>query len=102
MPPPDRIVVRVSGDLAPMVPEYLEITAREFAQAIEAFAAGDFRTVRTFGHNLKGSGSSFGLEPLTQFGQAIETAAGEESGEKVQARLEEVRDFLERVTIEPE
>lgn len=101
MSPPEPIIVRVSDDLAPVVPEYLELTRRGLAAALDALAVEDFNVARTFGHNLKGSGSSFGMVELTRIGARIETAARQRLREDVRRDLEAVSAYLSRVQIEP-
>ena len=49
--------------------------AREIAAAWEALGRADFASLVTLGHNLHGSGSSFGFPRLSALGRRIEAAA---------------------------
>jgi signal transduction histidine kinase/ligand-binding sensor domain-containing protein/DNA-binding NarL/FixJ family response regulator len=67
--------VPVSPELAPLVPEYLETTREQLASAVSALGSGDFEPLRRLGHNLKGSGGSFGLAEVSRLGSRLEEAA---------------------------
>lgn len=95
----DRIIVRVSPELAPCIPEYLEITRAQFAEATAAFATGDLNAVRVLGHNLKGTGASFEIDELTHLGARIEAAAVQGARDRVALMLDELKDYLERLTV---
>jgi hypothetical protein len=49
--------------------------ARETVTAREALGRGDLAWLGTLGHNLHGSGRSFGFPPLSVLGAQIEAAA---------------------------
>ncbi|HVL69968.1 MAG TPA: Hpt domain-containing protein [Vicinamibacterales bacterium] len=97
--PREPILVRVDQALAAVVPEYVEITKRELAAACEALAAGDVRPMRTLGHNLKGSGASFGMEALTRLGATIEACATVLAVDELREHAETLRDYLDRVAV---
>jgi HPt (histidine-containing phosphotransfer) domain-containing protein len=40
-----------------------------------ALARGDFDTIRSIGHNMKGTGGSFGLPQISRLGADLEQAA---------------------------
>lgn len=54
---------------------FLVHRVRETTTAREALDRGDFAWLATLGHNLHGSGRSFGFPPLSVLGAQIETAA---------------------------
>jgi HPt (histidine-containing phosphotransfer) domain-containing protein len=58
-----------------LVPGYLKQRRIEVDRLWEAIAAGDYTTISTLGHMLKGSGASYGFEELSRIGEAIELAA---------------------------
>lgn len=61
-------------EVADLVPEYLERRAADAAALRRAIDAGEFERVRTLGHRMKGSGSSYGLPEVTSLGRALEAA----------------------------
>lgn len=54
------IRISVPPEVAPYIPGYLDVTRQQLSAAVAALDAGDCLPLRTLGHNLKGSGTSFG------------------------------------------
>ena len=61
--------------VAGLLPAYLQRRAAD-ARALEAaLASGDYAAIAAIGHRLKGLGSTYGHDAITQAGRALETAA---------------------------
>lgn len=95
----DTIPIAIDADLEPILPRYMELQQSELALMEQALADGDAETLRMLGHKLKGSGSSFGFDLLTDMGAAIEQAGM--SGDLAEARtqVDRVRHYLEHVQV---
>jgi len=52
-------------------------------------------SLRTFGHNIKGSGGMYGFDRVTELGAKIETAANENKLEDIKSFFKELKDFLD-------
>lgn len=67
------------ADLDPILrrrlPQYLERRRAEVAPLRGALAAGDFATIQTIGHKIKGHAGTYGLDALGDIGRALESAA---------------------------
>ena len=50
--------------------------------------------IRTFGHNIKGSGGMYGFDEVTNIGLQIENAAKESDLDSIKLSLSELGDFL--------
>jgi HPt (histidine-containing phosphotransfer) domain-containing protein len=72
--PPPREPLSASPSPA-LRARFLVHRARETATAREALDRGDLAWLATLGHNLHGSGRSFGFPPLSVLGAQIEAAA---------------------------
>jgi signal transduction histidine kinase/DNA-binding NarL/FixJ family response regulator len=92
-----RIHVAVAASLEDLVPNYLDKRRKDLPKFTEALAAGDFESLRRLGHNLKGSGGSYGFQALTEIGAAIEASARDHNGPGIQAKVEELARYLEEV-----
>jgi CheY-like chemotaxis protein/nitrogen-specific signal transduction histidine kinase/HPt (histidine-containing phosphotransfer) domain-containing protein len=67
--------VVVDDEIADYVPQYLQVRRNDAIQLHSLVAWSDFEAIRTLGHNLKGTGGSFGFPELTNIGGEIEAAA---------------------------
>ena len=83
-PPPSSIQSSlVDEDIRDLIPAYVERRRAEIACIIDTAERGDFSSVQKMGHNLKGSGSSYGFPQLTQLGAELEVAAREQALDKI-------------------
>ncbi|OFZ32046.1 MAG: hypothetical protein A2622_12510 [Bdellovibrionales bacterium RIFCSPHIGHO2_01_FULL_40_29] len=61
----------IPPELKDTIPGYLSRRDQDI-QALKTFAANeDFASMRSLGHKLKGNGSSFGFDQITEFGEQI-------------------------------
>ena len=101
-PAGERIRVRVRKMVADMVPGFLENRRQDVKLILEAVARGDFEPVRVAGHNMKGVGSSYGFEPITEIGRRLEDAAKERAADEIRRQAAALGDYLDRVDVVPE
>jgi len=93
------IRVRVDADLEELMPRFMA-NRREDAAAIEnALAAGDFATIATLAHDLKGSGGGYGFDEITRIGNTLERAAKAGSRGDIQKSLDQLVRYLGQVEI---
>ena len=72
----------IPDGLEDLVQEYLEGLKSEVVEMISLLAASDYERLRILGHNMKGSGASYGFPELTGFGGELETAATRAGAER--------------------
>lgn len=99
MPQEGKIAVRVEKDLAGLIPDFLRNREEDVRSLREALAKNDFKTVWNLGHNLKGTGGSYGFGAITRMGTDMEKAASAGDGAAAQRLTDELADFLSRVEI---
>jgi signal transduction histidine kinase/CheY-like chemotaxis protein/HPt (histidine-containing phosphotransfer) domain-containing protein len=92
-----RIHVAVAASLEDLVPNYLDKRRKDLPKFTDALGTEDFETLRRLGHNLKGSGGSYGFQALTDLGAAIEASARDHNGPAIRAKVEELARYLEDV-----
>ena len=95
----NKITVTVDRDLEELIPEFLELTRNDIASMSDALGKGDFDTVRTLGHTMKGSGGGYGFDFLTEIGAKIEQFAKTKTGEQIGPLIEKLQRYLEQVNI---
>ncbi len=94
-----KVVVYIDEGLEGLIPGYLE-NRRADVRAIEAaITSGDYETVRSLGHQMKGSGGGYGFDLITDIGKSLEMAAKENDAENVQKWLAELTNLLEVVEV---
>ena len=91
--------VIVDEELSAILPRFLGNVRKNPAAIAAAIARGDYETVRSLGHNMKGTGTSFGLPQISALGDRLERAAKEQSSDSILAANSELAQFLERLEI---
>jgi len=79
---------------AEMQEMYINHTTKELAKIQEDIDNIIIDSLRTFGHNIKGSGGMYGFEEVTNLGTKIEASAKVNDRNKIKLLLEELSDFL--------
>ena len=70
----DTILVRVNPRFADLIPEFLQNRRQDVIAMLSALDRGDFETVESLGHGMKGAGGSWGFHAITDIGAALEQA----------------------------
>lgn len=100
MGPADPPVARVDCTLEPLIPRFLE-RRRNDAAAIESLvSAGDWTSIKSMGHSIKGSGGGYGFDPITEMGAAIEAAADAGDGLAAIEVARRMQEYVDAVRIE--
>jgi len=79
---------------AEMQEMYINHTFKELNDIKENLDPDSFDSLRTFGHNIKGSGGMYGFNKITSMGAEIESAAKNENFEDIQSHLDALEVFL--------
>lgn len=91
--------VTVDEDLSAIVPIFLTNVRKNPAAIAAALARGDYQAIRSMGHNMKGTGTSFGLPQISALGDRLEHAAKETNADSVREVTEELVQFLDQVEV---
>ena len=97
----DTILVHADPRLADVIPEFLRNRRRDVDAILEALDRSDFETVGRLGHGMKGAGGSWGFQPITDIGAALEMAAGRADGDASRQCVGELSGYLDRVEVVP-
>ena len=79
---------------AEMQEMYINHTFKELKSIRENIQSTTFDSLRTFGHNIKGSGGMYGFNEITEMGATIESAAKEEDMDQIKSKLDSLEIFL--------
>ena len=94
-----KILVRVDPDLADLIPGFLDNRRKDITAMRKALERGDFETVRTLGHSMKGSGGGYGFDAVTDIGAALEQAATGKNSDEIRLRVDDLSVYLDHVEV---
>jgi len=95
----DNKVVCVDAELADLIPGFLKNRRRDVKSLLEALNTGDYQTIQTVAHQLKGVGGGYGFDVITTIGGAIEQAAQQEIVVEIRKRIRELAAYLAQVKV---
>lgn len=99
VPEGGRILVTADPEFADLIPRFLDNCRRETETMRKALERRDYPAIIAASHKLTGAGASFGFQPLSDASRLIAAAAKAADGTGVSAHLEEMRRYLERVSV---
>ena len=79
---------------AEMQEMYINHTSKELVSILEDLETKSFDSLKTFGHNIKGSGGMYGFNEVTEIGAVIEAAAKDEDMASIKSNLKDLDLFL--------
>ena len=94
-----RTVVYVYTEIQDLVPIFLSHQLEDVKSIVEACEQRDYKKIQILGHNMKGVGSAYGFDAISEIGASLEQCAKERNSEKVRMLAEEVSVYLERVEV---
>jgi len=94
-----RPVAHVDRSLESLIPRFLQ-RRRDDAATIEALVtSGDFDTIASMGHSIKGSGGGYGFDPITGLGEELESAARACDGAATVLVARKLRGYVDAVEV---
>jgi HPt (histidine-containing phosphotransfer) domain-containing protein len=94
-----KIIVHVDEEIEDLIPGFLENRRKDVNRLQEALTSGDYETIRTLGHGMKGAGGGYGFDAITDIGGSLEIAAKQKNTEEIRKGIDELADYLERVEV---
>ena len=97
-----KIIAQIDPDLCDLIPGFLAHKRSDAFAILSGLESGrvDFEALRVIGHKLKGEGGSYGFDPITTYGEAIEEAARNRDAESIRRYAGELAVYLDSVQIE--
>jgi HPt (histidine-containing phosphotransfer) domain-containing protein len=83
--------------IARLAPRYLNNVEKDLHALNVAQAAEDYATIQRIGHNLNGTGGSFGFPRITELGAILERAGKDRATNKIRDSIDELVTYLEQV-----
>ena len=95
----DSIRVHADPKFADLIPGFLQNRRNDVIAMLGALDQGDFATVESLGHRMKGAGGSYGFAAITDIGDALEHAAGSADNNAARKWVRELTLYLDRVEV---
>jgi len=95
----DTILVRANPKFADLIPGFLQNRRQDVIAMLDALDRGNFETVESLGHGMKGAGDSYGFQAITDIGAALEQAAESADTDASRKWVGELSRYLDRVEI---
>ena len=95
----DTILLRANPKFADLIPGFLQNRRQDVIALLDALDRGDFETVESLGHGMKGAGGSWGFQGITDIGAALEQAAESADTDASRKWVGELSRYLDRVEI---
>jgi PAS domain S-box-containing protein len=93
----DSSLVLASPKLVARIPVFLQDRRQDVTTMLDALARSDFQTVERLGHDIKGTGASFGFQAVTDIGAALEQEARSADADATRQWVGELSEYLDRV-----
>jgi CheY-like chemotaxis protein/HPt (histidine-containing phosphotransfer) domain-containing protein len=98
----DTVPLPANQILARRIPGYLRNCKQNVIAMQDALDRADFETATVLGHNLRGSGGSFGFQAITDIGGALQQAAESADIDASRKLVGELSSFLQSVETIPD
>lgn len=94
-----KIKIVIDAELEDLIPEYLDRRRADVQEILAAAENKIFERAKTLGHQMKGSGSGYGFDFISEVGAKIEVEATAQNPEILRALAEELESYLNRVEV---
>jgi len=92
-------VVRVDPALATLVPRFMENRRLDLVALKGALADGDFNTIQSIGHAIKGTGGGYGFHAISALGKELEDCGKNQDGVGATQWVEALDGYLAQVEV---
>jgi len=82
----EKIFVKADPEIQDLIPGFLKNQSRDLILIPEALERKDFDAIRTVAHGMKGAGSGYGFEAISEMGSKMEQAALAKNEVEIQKR----------------
>ncbi len=95
----EKIKVNVPSYAIQLIPKFLKSRENDIKEVEDSLKRKDFDTIERLGHSMKGAGSMYGFDGISELGKMIELSAKDKNTVEIKNSLAELRDYLGRIEI---
>ena len=94
-----KIIVKIDPEVAGLIPAFLKNRNADVQLMLETLKKDDYVIIERTGHGMKGAGSGFGFDAITEIGAHIEKAAKQKDTGEIKRWIDELANYLERLEV---
>jgi len=94
-----RVTVFVDSELEDVIPGFIKEWKQDVNTMRRALDRGNYETIRSIGHKMKGTGATCGFDALTDMGRDLEASAKNINTHEIRKLLDMLASYLEQVEI---
>jgi hypothetical protein len=95
----NSIILYIDQGLEEIVPGFLENRRRDVQTLEIALQENNLAQIQIIGHRMRGDGGGYGFDVISTIGAVLEQAAAREDRSAIRRHMDELIDFLARVTV---
>lgn len=95
----EKISVVIDEDLMDLIPGFLENRDKDIIAMREAIEKNDYESIRIIGHSMKGFGSGYGFDYISEVGYEIEKSAKAQISNEIESQIKSLEDYLKCIVI---
>ena len=95
----EKIKVKVDAEIEDIIPIFFEKLHEEIEAALESLEQGNYEDIQIWGHTLKGAGSGYGFDTISEIGKSLEQAAKTRDSEDARNLVNQLFTYVERVEV---
>jgi len=96
----EKLIVAVDAQIAALVPRFLANRAADVGRIRAALGSGDFESIRSMAHGMKGAGGGYGFHEISRLGAAMEESARRSDAASIGELAASLEAYLASVAIE--
>lgn len=100
MPLSDKILIKLTSDLADLAPNYLSNRKNDLIVLKQALSQNNADTIQKISHKVKGTAGGYGFDGLGAIAKELEIAAKTQDFPKATSLLGQMENYLKHVEIE--
>lgn len=94
-----QVTIVVDSTVADLVPSYLANRRKDLVEMLRLLDLREYKGIQRMGHNMKGSGTSYGMPEVSQIGSQLEAAGAARDDERVLQLRGELQLFVESIAL---
>lgn len=95
----ERITVIVDSEIKSIIPEFIKEWKEDVNTMRHAVDLGDYETIRSISHRMKGTGATCGFNALTDLGTDLLACTKRMNKQAIRKVLDLLSSYLEKVNI---